>query len=490
MIDTAWVLLTPTSAALESVLKIARIHDASPCVIALCAPDTDLSSDAAMLVEHDHPHGSAALEIALSRSDESGARRIALVVNAQTALADVDIRRLGFCCDDAAAVMVYSDFYERSASDTLQMMPLIAYQPGSIRDAFNFGSLVCLDREAVTAARPAIRDNGATPRRYRGWYELRLRLSETGAVMHVPEPLYTRAAVEKTRTGVKVFDYLSVDAREAQREYESVATDHLRRIGAFCPPPQAGPVESADSHPVEASVVIPVRDRAATVGDAVRSALAQETNFDFNVIVVDNHSSDGTTEVLSALAAQDHRVVHRVPTRQDLQIGGCWNEAVFDAQCGQFAVQLDSDDLYAQTDVLQRVVDQMRRDDLAFLVGSYTTVNFDLEPIAPGLIDHQEWTDDNGHNNALRIAGLGAPRAFHVPTLRTIGFPNVSFGEDYAVALALSRRYRVGRIYDSLYWCRRWEGNTDSDLPVDKANRNDLYKDRLRTLEIMARRND
>ncbi|MFK7885483.1 MAG: glycosyltransferase family 2 protein [Gammaproteobacteria bacterium] len=481
MTDIAWILIAPTAETRQSVARIAQQNDAVPCVISISDENSGHE------VAHPHPLGGEAMDAALALALHSGARHIALIPAGQTPLHDVDVRRLSACLSDSGAALVYSDFYERDAAGALHMMPLIAYQIGSVRDAFNFGALVWLDGAAVQTARERIRHAGASPTLYSGWYELRLRLSEHGALMHLPEPLYTRAAAAKTRTGVKVFDYLSDAAQDAQREYEHVATDHLRRIDAYCPPPTAGPIASRAQHVVLASVVIPVRDRAKTIGEAARSALDQITDFDFNVIVVDNHSSDGTTQVLADLAAQDARLIHRVPERHDLQIGGCWNAAVFDQQCGQFAVQLDSDDLYAQTNVLQRIVDQMRSEQLAFLVGSYTTVNFDLEPIAPGLIDHREWSDQNGHNNALRIAGLGAPRAFHVPTLRQIGFPNVSFGEDYAVALALSRRYRVGRIYDSLYWCRRWEGNTDSDLPIDKANRNDLYKDRLRSLEIMAR---
>jgi glycosyltransferase involved in cell wall biosynthesis len=238
---------------------------------------------------------------------------------------------------------------------------------------------------------------------------------------------------------------------------------------------------------VEASVVIPVRNRVRTVVEAVRSALSQQADFPFNVIVVDNHSTDGTSTALADLAATEPRLVHRLPARTDLGIGGCWNEAIHSPSCGRYALQLDSDDLYASPDVLRRIIDEFRRGHYAMVIGSYTIVDFELNEIPPGLIDHREWTAENGHNNALRIAGLGAPRAFHVPTLRTIGFPNVSFGEDYAVALRLSRQYPLGRIYDSLYWCRRWEGNSDHALPIETQNRYALYKDRLRSLEIAAR---
>jgi glycosyltransferase involved in cell wall biosynthesis len=268
---------------------------------------------------------------------------------------------------------------------------------------------------------------------------------------------------------------------------EQVATAHLRRIGAFMEPPDTPVAKDGGSYPTEVSVVIPVRNRARTIGDAVRSALSQEAAFDFNVLVVDNHSDDGTTSILAEMAAGDPRLVQITPARTDLGIGGCWNEAVYSHACGRYAVQLDSDDLYAEPDVLATIVDEFRRSGCAMVIGSYTIVDFDLNPIPPGLIDHREWTAENGHNNALRIAGLGAPRAFHTATLRTIGFPNVSYGEDYAVALQMTRRYRIGRIYDSLYWCRRWEDNTDHALPLASVNRYASYKDRLRTIELAAR---
>jgi glycosyltransferase involved in cell wall biosynthesis len=268
---------------------------------------------------------------------------------------------------------------------------------------------------------------------------------------------------------------------------EAVATAHLKRIKAWLPPPAAKLVDDNSRFPVECSVVIPVRNRVRTVAEAVGSALTQEADFSFNVIVVDNHSTDGTSDALRDLAKKTDRLVHIVASRQDLGIGGCWNEAIFSPQCGRYAVQLDSDDLYSSRDVLSRIIAEFRRGHYAAVIGSYTIVDFSLKQIPPGLIDHREWTPENGHNNALRIGGLGAPRAFHVPTLRTIAFPNVSWGEDYAVALRLSREYPLGRIYDSLYWCRRWEGNSDHALPLDMQNRYANYKDRLRSIEIVAR---
>jgi hypothetical protein len=323
--------------------------------------------------------------------------------------------------------------------------------------------------------------------RFGALYDLRLRLSECGSIVHLAAPLCVVESVDERPSGQKVFDYVDPRRREAQREMETVATAHLKRVGAWLPSPGAPRQPDGGGFPVEASVVIPVLNRVRTIADAVGSALSQQAPFAFNVLVVDNHSSDGTSERLKTLAGQDLRLVHLVPSRRDLGIGGCWNEAVFSPACGRYAVQLDSDDLYAGPDVLVRLVAELERGPFALVVGSYTTVDFQLRPRPPGLVDHREWSDDNGHNNALRTAGLGAPRAFHVPTLRTIGFPNVSYGEDYAVALRLCRAHPVGRIYDSLYWCRRWEGNTDSALSLEQQNLHLTYKDSLRTEELRAR---
>lgn len=228
-------------------------------------------------------------------------------------------------------------------------------------------------------------------------------------------------------------------------------------------------------------------NRAKTIGDAVESALGQETGFDFNVLVVDNHSTDGTSDLIEQLAARDPRVVHIVPEREDLGIGGCWNWAINDPRCGRYAVQLDSDDLYLDSHTLQRVVEAFQEQDCAMVVGSYRMCDFQLQTLPPGVIDHKEWTDDNGANNALRINGLGAPRAFLTAIARGIGFPNTSYGEDYAMGLAVSRQYRIGRIYDPIYLCRRWTGNSDHGLSIEKTNANNLYKDRLRTIELRAR---
>ncbi len=391
--------------------------------------------------------------------------------------------------EDTDASIVYGDFFDVAEDGSVSYHPLIDYQLGSIRDDFDFGSAVIINRKRLEGL-AEILDKEAPELRYGAWYDLRLRLAELGPILHLPEPLYERLKGEERSSGQKVFDYVDPRQRAYQMEMESVASDHLRRIGALVSTPDRVPIDDDTSYPVAASVVIPVKNRARTISDAVGSALSQRTSFDFNCIVVDNHSDDGTTATLAEIAKEDERLVHLIPERNDLVIGGCWNEAIHSECCGRFAVQLDSDDLYDGTDVLNRIVRKVSEKPYALVVGSYTTVNFDLEPLAPGLIDHREWTDANGHNNALRIAGLGAPRAYHVPTLRSIGFPNVSYGEDYAVVLRLSRSFPVGRIYDSLYWCRRWEENSDSALSLETSNRYAAYKDRLRTIEILARQRE
>jgi hypothetical protein len=404
--------------------------------------------------------------------------------------------RLFAAAEATGAGMIYADYAE-IRGETLREHPVNDYQQGSIRDGFDFGPLVLISK---AAARRALRKYGEIPScRWAGWYDLRLKLSTDRELFHLPERLSVvaeaaAAGADGTGQGDRFeicpppFAYVDPRNRAFQKEMEEAATAHLKRIGAWLAPVFRDIPPSNHPFPLEASVVIPVRNRVRTVADAVKSALAQRTHFPFNVIVVDNHSTDGTTGILADLAGRHPELKHIVPTRKDLSIGGCWNEAVFSEACGRYAIQLDSDDLYQGDNVLRRLVDALRRGNCALVVGSYTIVDGDLSEIPPGLIDHREWTDENGRNNALRINGLGAPRAFDTTILRGIGFPNVGYGEDYAVALRLSREYRTGRIYDSLYLCRRWEGNTDAALTVEQANRHDAYKDRLRTIEIRARR--
>jgi hypothetical protein len=381
------------------------------------------------------------------------------------------------------AGIVYSDYYDLRGGQRVAH-PVNDFQLGSLRDDFNFGSLLLVDSAALKSAAEQTAGSGY---KFAGLYALRLAISRVAAIVRIPEMLYTRVESDGRKSGEKVFDYVDPRYREAQIEMERAATDHLRRIGAYLEP-QFDPVElNGQGFKVEASVVMPVKNRIKTVGDAVKSVLAQKTSFEFNCIVVDNHSTDGTTEMLSLIAKEDRRLVHVIPQRQDLGIGGCWNEAVHDRRCGRFAVQLDSDDLYKDHTTLQRIIDVFHREKCAMVVGSYQMTNFDLKEIPPGVIDHREWTPDNGRNNALRVNGLGAPRAFYTPILRRINIPNVSYGEDYAVGLELSRRYQIGRIYEPIYLCRRWEGNSDADLDIVRHNTYNAYKDRLRTIEILAR---
>jgi hypothetical protein len=375
--------------------------------------------------------------------------------------------RMAQVIHDSGAGLVYSDSVDH---------PRIDYQLGSIRDNFDFGPVVAVPRDAVSKL---------TETRWGGLYDLRLRISEKRPIVRIPEPLYTASATDTRPSGQKQFDYVDPKNWEYQLEMESIATDHLKRIGAWLEPRFETVSAPADRYPVQASIVVPVKNRERTVLDAVQSALNQKTDFAFNVIVVNNHSTDRTGAILRGVA--DPRLVHIVPERQDLGIGGCWNAAIDSDQCGRYVVQLDSDDLYIDDRVLGRIVAELAGGPYAMVVGSYSMVDFSLKPIPPGVIDHREWTRENGRNNALRINGLGAPRAFDASVLRRVRFPNVSYGEDYAVALRLSRDFEIGRIYEPVYLCRRWEGNTDSALPLDKLNRYDAYKDWLRTLEIQAR---
>jgi SpoIID/LytB domain protein len=387
---------------------------------------------------------------------------------------------------DSNAAMVYSDYISKKTHDgkvVLEKHPTIDYFLGSIRDDFDFGSLWLFKTSLLhTFAMQA----GEHDYQYAGLYALRLFLSRKGQLFHINEFLYTEEETDLRVSGVKQFDYVNPRNREVQIEMEYAATAHLAEIGAKIDPSfYRRPDFNEQNFDIEASVVIPVFNREKTILDAVNSALSQKANFKYNVIVVDNHSTDKTTELLDSL--HDERLVHIIPERLDLGIGGCWNVAINDDRCGRFAVQLDSDDLYSSPKTLQQIVDTFYKQNAAMVVGSYRMCDFELNTLPPGLIDHKEWTDENGPNNALRINGLGAPRAFFTPLLRQIQFPNTSYGEDYALGLIFSRHYRIGRIYTELYLCRRWGGNSDAALSIDKINANNLYKDRLRTLEITAR---
>ena len=379
------------------------------------------------------------------------------------------------------ASMAYADYHKIINGEKCEA-PTIDYQPGSLRNDFDFGSVLLFRTSALKEYALSASDEYE----YAGLYRLRLALSRVGKIFHYKEFLYTEQETDTRKSGEKQFDYVNPAQREVQIEMEEVCTAHLKAIGGCLPACKYDDIElSAGDFPVEASVIIPVLNRASTIGDAVKSVLEQQASFSFNIIVVDNHSTDGTSDIIDAFG--DERVVHIIPARTDLGIGGCWNEAVNSPHCGRFAVQLDSDDLYSSPNTLQQIVDEFYKQRCAMLIGSYRICDFELNTLPPGVIDHREWSEENGRNNALRINGLGAPRAFYTPVIRSVSFPNVSYGEDYAVGLQISRRYRIGRIYDVLYLCRRWGGNSDAALSHAKVNAHNFYKDSIRTAELQAR---
>lgn len=401
--------------------------------------------------------------------------------NTKLDIAQFAIERMTQIAENNSASMLYADYQEIKAG-VRSNHPAINYQQGSLRDDFNFGPAQLFQKEVLKAYASEIE----TDWHHAGFYALHLLASRLGEIIRIPEFLFTMEETDIRQTGEKQFDYVAPNARERQIEMEQACTDHLKKIGAFLPP-DFRQVNFDLNFPVEASVVIPVRNRIKTIKDALDSVLLQKTNFNFNLIVVDNHSTDGTTELLQKY--DDKRLIHVIPERTDLGIGGCWNEAIFHEKCGRFSIQLDSDDLYFDETTLQKIVDKFHEEKCAMVIGSYQMCNFNLEQIPPGLIDHKEWTPDNGPNNALRINGLGAPRAFYTTIVREIRFPNTSYGEDYAVGLAISRTYKIGRIYDAIYRCRRWEDNSDASLDVTKENAHNAYKDSLRTFELKARIN-
>lgn len=388
---------------------------------------------------------------------------------------------------DSGADLLYSDSYTvtrcKDGSDLKKRHPRIDCLKGALRDDFDFGSILVFRTPSFRRAVHSMTEEYE----WAGLYDLRLRMKH---IVHINECLYTEIETDLRKSGQKQFDYVDPKNRAVQIEMESACTEHLKRIGGYLEPGFRKPDiadYTAESFPVTASVIIPVYNRKATILDAVKSALSQQCAFDFNVIVVDNRSDDGTTDLLESMAAEDSRLVHVVPLKDDLCIGGCWNLAVHHPMCGEYAVQLDSDDIYSGPDTLEKIVAAFREQECAMVVGTYMMTDFSLNPIPPGVIDHREWTEENGRNNALRINGLGAPRAFWTPLLRTLNFPNVSYGEDYAAGLRVCREYRIGRIYDVLYLCRRWEGNSDASLDIERINANNLYKDSIRTWELEAR---
>ncbi len=382
------------------------------------------------------------------------------------------------------SVFVYSDFYELE-NNNLKKHPTIDYQPGSLRDDFDFGEIVFIRTSAFKEAVSRM----DVEYEFAGFYDLRLKLSQLGNLFHIPEYLYTIGSSEIVGDEESHFSYVDPKNRKVQIEYEKVCTRYLSDIDALVGPEFKSVDFGKSQFKNKASVIIPVRNRVKTIGDAIKSVLSQKTNFPYNLIIVDNHSTDGTTKVIQDYKNIDDKVVHIIPERMDLGIGGCWNEAVHSEFCGEFAIQLDSDDIYKDENTIQTIVDTFQNEKCAMVIGSYQITDFNLNELPPGLIDHREWTPDNGANNALRINGLGAPRAFYTPLLREINIPNVSYGEDYAVGLEISRQYKIGRIYHSLYLCRRWEDNSDAKLDIEKINQNNFYKDKIRTIELLARKN-
>lgn len=392
------------------------------------------------------------------------------------------IERFYNLAEGAALGMLYSDHY-KIADGIRSATPTIDYQMGSLRDDFDFGSVLFYNAKAL---RRAVADS-AIDYKFAGLYNLRLKVSQHYTIARINEYLYSEVELDNRKSGEKQFDYVDPKNRALQIEMEQACTEHLKAIGGYLAPQFKSVAFDEGNFKNEASVIIPVRDRARTIEDAIKSVLAQKTKFNFNLIIIDNYSTDGTSDIIKRYAALDNRVLHIVPKRTDLGIGGCWNEGVDHAECGKFAVQLDSDDVYQDENTLQSIVDAFYAQNCAMVVGSYTMTNGEMQPIAPGLIDHKEWTPENGRNNALRINGLGAPRAFYTPMLRKVRVPNTSYGEDYALGLRFSREYQIGRIYTSLYMCRRWEGNSDAALDIAKINANNSYKDKIRTMELMAR---
>lgn len=424
-----------------------------------------------------HPNATKSIEL-IARKATAGFVMVATQPSSP-GLGQFAMERMLQLAESSQASMLYADYFELTVG-VRSNHPVIDYQQGSLRDDFNFGPVQLFRREVLEKFVSEKHPNY----QHAGFYSLRLLASRMGGIIRVPEFLFSMTETDTRQSGEKQFDYVSGTAREKQIEMEQACTDHLRKIGGFLEP-NFETVEFSDDFPVEASVVIPVRNRIQTIKDAVDSVLSQKTDFPFNLIVVDNYSTDGTTELLRSYS--DERLIHLIPDATDLGIGGCWNEAVFHEKCGRFAVQLDSDDLYFDDSTLQQIVNKFHEEQCAMVIGSYQMCDFNLDQIPPGLIDHREWTPENGPNNALRINGLGAPRAFYTPILRKIRIPNTSYGEDYAVGLAISRTWKIGRIYHAIYRCRRWEDNSDASLDIIRQNAHNAYKDSLRTFELKAR---
>ncbi|MFA7287819.1 MAG: glycosyltransferase family 2 protein [Melioribacteraceae bacterium] len=391
------------------------------------------------------------------------------------------IQRYVSIAESTNAKFIYSDYLEKK--DAVTKHPLIDYQEGSVRDDFDFGYFVLIDRNVFKCAAESINDDY----KFAGLYLTRLLISLDYEMIRIPEFLYTASEKDTRLSGEKQFDYVNSCNRDYQIEMEKAFTEYLKKSGAFLKP-DFQDVNFDSSFDIKASVTIPVKNRVNTIKDAIDSALSQKCNFNYNVIVVDNYSTDGTSELLNEYTKNNPKLIHLIPEEKDLEIGGCWNYAINHKSCGKFAVQLDSDDLYNNENALQKIIDKFYESKCGMVIGSYLMTNFDLKELPPGLIDHKEWSSDNGFNNALRINGLGAPRAFYTPILREVGIPNVSYGEDYYLGITISGSYKIGRIYEPVYLCRRWEGNSDAALDIASVNKNNYYKDKLRTFELRKRK--
>jgi len=423
--------------------------------------------------------------------DSKTIKKIAEITKTDFALIQIDgnniipgqnfIERFVTIARSTSAGLLYSDYYGLKNNKTV-LQQTIEYQKGSIRDDFDFGSFVLIEVSALKNAAANLSDY-----KFAAFYSLRLAISRHHLIFRIPECLYTKQECSENNAEKSQFSYVDPKNRVAQIEMQQVATEHLKKIDAYLKPNFQKVIFDDNGFNNEASVIIPVKNRAKTITAAVNSALNQKTKFSFNVIIIDNHSTDGTTELLKEISLKDNRVLHIIPKGKYLKIGGCWNEGISNKSCGRFSCQLDSDDLYKNETTLQKIINKFYDEKCAMVIGSYQLTDFSLDEIPPGIIDHKEWTIENGRNNALRINGLGAPRAFYTPLIRSIKFPDVSYGEDYAVALAVSRNYNIGRIYEPIYICRRWDGNTDSTLTVEQQNKNNFYKDKIRTIEICTR---
>lgn len=476
----AFILFSDYGQASKTVSEL-KDSEAINKIYLLTSEDIKGTVKGCINIEIDSPHSSNTIK-KIAQKTKSDYIAIYLKTSALK-LGYFALERMIQVSEYSSAGMIYSDYFAINGGER-KNNPVIDYQEGSLRDDFNFGSLILFNSKVF---KNAAKRMSSSEYKYAGLYDLRLKVSQKAAIVHINEYLYTEIEEDLRDTGRKIFDYVDPKNHHVQVEMELACTQHLKNIGAYLEP-IFKPIElNKVNFEYEASVIIPVRNRIKTIKDAISSVLRQKTDFKFNLIVVDNHSTDGTTEAIEAFK-KDKRLIHIIPERRDLGIGGCWNLGVHHPECGKFTVQLDSDDIYSGDVTLQKIIDAFYEQNCAMVVGTYQMTNFDLKIIPPGIIDHREWTLENGRNNALRINGLGAPRAFFTPVIREIKLPNTSYGEDYAIGLNISRLYRIGRIYDVLYLCRRWEDNTDASLDIIKMNEHNLYKDRIRTWELQVRK--